>query len=140
MGIFDSIETGSVSNALGGNSSSLMTALLQMVQNHPGGLQGLLQGFQQKGLGDLVSSWVGTGQNLPISADQVHQALGSEQVQQLAASAGVSTEAAGSQLAGLLPHLVDMLTPNGQLPQQGSNLLDMGMKLLQSLPKTGTEG
>jgi uncharacterized protein YidB (DUF937 family) len=110
-----------------------------MINNHPGGLPGLLQSFHEKGLGDVFSSWVGTGQNLPISAEQIQSVLGSDQVKQLAAKAGISPDLAGSSLAQLLPTLVDKLTPNGQIPQH-SNLLQTGMDLLQSLGKTGTDG
>ena len=69
---------------LGGSSNPLASGLLQMINNTPGGLPGLLQNFHDKGLGGLASSWVGTGQNLPISADQVQHVLGSDQVKQLA--------------------------------------------------------
>jgi uncharacterized protein YidB (DUF937 family) len=100
---------------------------------------GLVQSFHEKGLGEVASSWVGSGQNLPISADQIQQVLGSEQVRQLAAKAGISPDVAESSLAHLLPTLIDKLTPNGQAPQH-SNLMEMGMSVLQSLEKTGTNG
>lgn len=140
MGLLDEMEGKALSSMLGGNSSPLLAGLLQMINNQPGGLSGFLQGFHDKGMGGLVSSWIGTGQNLPISADQISHVLGSDQVKQLAASAGISPDAAGSSLAKLLPLLVDHLTPNGQVPQaQQSNLMEMGMKLLSSL-RTGTNG
>lgn len=85
MGLFDDMAGKAVSSALGSSSNPLAHQLLQMINDHPGGLSGLVQNFQQKGLGDLVNSWVGTGQNLSISADQVHSVLGSGVVQQLAA-------------------------------------------------------
>jgi uncharacterized protein YidB (DUF937 family) len=97
-----------------------------------------VQNFHDKGLGGLVTSWVGTGQNLPISADQIQHVLGSAQVQQLAAKVGISPEAASSQLSQLLPTIVDKLTPNGQMPQSGGNLMEMGMNLLKSLETPGT--
>ena len=98
-----------------------------------------MQQFHDKGLGSLVSSWVSTGQNLPISADQIQHALGSDQVKELAAKAGISPEAASSHLAQLLPMLVDKLTPNGQVPET-SSLLQSGMDMLKGLGKTGTDG
>lgn len=76
-----------------------------------------------------MSSWISTDSNLPISAEQIQQALGHEQVQQLAAKAGVSPEAASSHLATLLPSLIDTLTPDGEIPQDG--LLEQGMNLLK---------
>jgi uncharacterized protein YidB (DUF937 family) len=139
MGLFDDLESKAASSMLGGSSNPLATGLLQMINNQPGGLPGLLQSFHEKGLGGLAASWVGTGQNLPISADQLQHVLGSDQVTQLAAKAGISPDAAGAALTQLLPSLVDRLTPNGQMPQH-SNLLEMGMSILQSFGKTGTNG
>lgn len=137
MGLLDDLENKAISSVTGGGSNPLATQVLQMIQQQPGGLSGLVQSFHEKGLGGVVSSWVGTGQNLPISADQIQHVLGSTQVQALAAKAGISPEVAGSQLAQLLPTLVDKLTPNGQVPQQG-NLVEMGMNLLKSLETPGT--
>lgn len=139
MGMLDDLENKAVTGMLGGSSNPLAAGLLQMINSHPGGLPGMLQSFHDKGLGELASSWVGTGQNLPISAEQIQHVLGSDQVKQLAAKAGISSDLAGSSLAQLLPSLIDKLTPNGQMPQQ-SNLMQMGMSLLQSLGKTGTTG
>jgi len=137
MGIFDDLENKAVNSMLGGSSNPLATGLLQMINNQPGGLSGLLQSFHDKGLGSLASSWVGTGQNLPITADQIQHVLGSDPVKQMAAKAGISPDAAGAALSQLLPTLVDKLTPNGELPQP-STLLETGMSLLQSLEKPDT--
>jgi uncharacterized protein YidB (DUF937 family) len=137
MGLLDDLENKAVSSVMGGTSNPLASQLLQMIQQQPGGLSGLVQNFHEKGLGALVTSWIGTGQNLPISSDQIQHVLGSTQVQQLAAKVGISPEAASSQLSQLLPTLVDKLTPNGQMPQQG-NLMEMGMNLLKSLETPGT--
>jgi uncharacterized protein YidB (DUF937 family) len=81
------------------------------------GLSGLVALFQEKGLGELVSSWVGTGQNLPISSEQLTQALGTDTVHRLANQAGVPPETATQQLAQLLPSLIDHLTPQGHVPE-----------------------
>jgi uncharacterized protein YidB (DUF937 family) len=80
-----------------------------------GGLEGLVAKFQQGGMGEVVQSWVGTGGNLPISADQIQAVLGSEQVAGLTKAMGIDS----SQLAHALPGLIDHLTPGGQLPQGG---------------------
>jgi uncharacterized protein YidB (DUF937 family) len=95
-----------------------------------GGLTGLVSMFTQGGLGHLVSSWISTGQNLPISASQITQVLGSQQLNQLAAKAGLSPQAAGAGLAQLLPSLVDRLTPDGKLPEVGGGLVEGLMGLL----------
>jgi uncharacterized protein YidB (DUF937 family) len=139
MGMFDNLEGKALNSVMGGSSNPLARELLQLINNHPGGLAGLIQTFHQKGLADVVNSWVGTGQNQPISSEQVHSVLGSDTVQQFAEKAGVSTETATSSLSQLLPLLVDKLTPNGQVPQQG-NLMQTGMDMLRAWGKTGTEG
>ena len=69
-----------------------------------------------------MTSWVGTGQNLPISAEQIQNVLGSERVKQFAAKAGISPEVASSKLAELLPAVVDRLTPDGKAPEGGDFL------------------
>jgi len=117
---------------LGGGSNSLASGLLQMIQNQPGGLQGLVQSFHDKGMGGLVSSWISSGPNPPISGDQVHQVLGSDQVKALAAKAGISPDVAGAAIAQILPGLVDKLTPNGSVPDH-SNVLEMASNMLKSL-------
>ena len=80
MGLLDSLENAAMSKVMGSTSNPLASGLLQMIQNQPGGLQGLVQSFHDKGMGGLVSSWVGSGENCPITADQIHQVLGSDQV------------------------------------------------------------
>ena len=139
MGILDELENRAANSMLGGTSNPLATGLLHMIQNQPGGLSGLIQCFHDKGLGGLAASWVGTGQNLPITADQIQNVLGSEKVKELAAQAGISPEVAGTALSQLLPALVDKLTPNGQIPQHAS-VLESCLSMLQSFKKTGTNG
>jgi|SRR5262252_92399 len=126
MGLLDNLENQAGTNLLGRSSNSLATSILQMIQNQPGGLQGLVQSFHDQGLAGIVSSWVGTGQNLPISADQIHQVLGSDTVKQLAAAVGVSPELAGPSIAQLLPTIVDRLTPNGQVGDHNSVMQMIG--------------
>ena len=114
-------------------NSSLATGLLEMLNSQQtGGLQGLVQNFEQAGLGHLAASWIGNGQNLPISADQIQSVLGSDAVRSLAQKAGISPDTAGPLIAQLLPQIVDRVSPNGQIPESG-NLLQEGMSLLQGL-------
>jgi uncharacterized protein YidB (DUF937 family) len=129
--LLDNLENEALVNILGRSSNPLASGLLQMIQNQPGGLQGLVQSFQEKGMGGLVSSWVGSGANSPITADQIHQVLGSDQVKVLAAKAGISPDDAGSAIAQLLPGVVDKLTPNGSVPEH-SNVLAMASNMLQN--------
>lgn len=85
-----------------------------------GGLGGLISSFQQKGLGDMISSWISTGPNPAISSAQVTDVLGSETINQFASKAGVPTAEAGSVLADLLPAVIDKLTPDGKVPDTNS--------------------
>jgi len=90
--------------------------LASLTSGQSGGLQGLIRSFEDKGLGNIVSSWVGTGSSLPITAEQVETGLGKERIQQLASKVGLSTDTTKSALASLLPMLVDRLTPDGKVP------------------------
>ena len=116
MGLLDSIA-GMAGQALssGSGSNPLLQGVIGMLQNHPGGIGGLVEQFQSKGLGDIASSWVGKGENLPISADQLQGVLGSDMVSGLAAKFGVSQD----QIAQMLPQVVDKLIPNGQVEAGG---------------------
>jgi uncharacterized protein YidB (DUF937 family) len=135
MGLLDNLESIAMSKVSCSNPEA--AEILQLIQNHPGGINGLVQSFHQNGLGGLVNSWTGTGENQTATAAQIQQVLGSDRVQAFAQKLGVSPEAAGSTLAQLLPTVMDKLTPNGSIPEQ-SNLLQMGESLLASLGKTGT--
>lgn len=119
MGILDEIVS-KVSGMLGGGNeqqTGLLGGIMEMLSSgESGGLSGLMQTFQEKGLGDIISSWVGTGENQAISADQIQQVLGSEMVQNLAAKAGIPSEEIGGKLAELLPGIIDKLTPGGKIP------------------------
>jgi uncharacterized protein YidB (DUF937 family) len=83
-----------------------------------GGLNDLVQKFQNAGHGDVVNSWVGSGPNQPIQPSQVGSALGQQTISDLARQAGVSEQELLNQLAQTLPGLVDRLSPNGRLPTQ----------------------
>lgn len=83
-----------------------------------GGLGGLLQSFQQSGHGDIINSWVGSGQNQPITPDQLHQALGPQAVDNLSRMTGVAAPDLISELSRFLPGVIDRLTPQGRMPNQ----------------------
>jgi uncharacterized protein YidB (DUF937 family) len=86
-----------------------------------GGLIGLVQKFQQGGLGHIADSWVSTGQNLPVSGDQLGKVLGQDTISNMAGKLGMNQGDLLGQLAQMLPQVVDKLTPNGQLPEAGGN-------------------
>lgn len=101
-----------------------------------GGLQGLMGKFSQAGLGNVFSSWVGTGANQPISGDQIQQAFGFDQIKALAAKVGVDPAQVSQLVAEHLPKVVDKLTPAGKIDpsaniQQG--LASLVPSLLQKL-------
>jgi uncharacterized protein YidB (DUF937 family) len=82
------------------------------------GLGGLLNQFQKNGLGDVMKSWIGPGQNQPVSPNQLSSALGPQIIQILAQKTGLSEQEITSHLSQILPNVVDKLTPNGRLPAQ----------------------
>jgi uncharacterized protein YidB (DUF937 family) len=132
MGLLDELAGGLLKQVL--SSPGTQKALLEMVMGlllkgpGSGGLEGMAQKFNDKGLGDIMSSWIGKGENLPISPEQILQVLGSGQVQQIAGKLGVSSEEASSSLAEMLPQIVDQLTPDGSLPS--GDLLSQGLGLI----------
>lgn len=97
-----------------------------------GGLAGVVNAFQKKGLGDMVSSWISTGPNPPVTAGQLTDVLGTDVLGQFAAKAGVSHGEAGGLLASLLPTVIDQLTPQGNVPEADSLESTLG-GLLSSL-------
>jgi uncharacterized protein YidB (DUF937 family) len=81
-----------------------------------GGLGGLLNKLQQGGLGNVTNSWVGSGQNQPVSPSQLGSALGPNIVKTISQMSGISEDELTKQLSQVLPGVVDKLTPNGRLP------------------------
>jgi uncharacterized protein YidB (DUF937 family) len=133
MGLLDAI-VGAVSQSTGGTSTmegTVAQMVIGLISNHQGGIQGLINQFTQSGLGEHVQSWVGTGQNLPVSADQIIQVLGGQggQLQQLAQQFGLTHDQAASGLAQHLPSVIDQLTPNGSIQH---DLVAQGLSLLKS--------
>jgi len=137
MGLFDSVA-GGLGQMLGGQQAqgaageNPMLQVVMGLMNNSGGLSGLLGKFQQGGLGDLVQSWVGTGSNLPISAEQIQQVLGSGALGDIASKLGIQPEQAAGELSQALPNVVDKLTPGGQLPAEG-DLMATAQQMLGKL-------
>ncbi|HYD97709.1 MAG TPA: YidB family protein [Noviherbaspirillum sp.] len=100
----------------------LLQAALSLVANNgqTGGLHGLAERFAEAGMGNLVHSWIGTGENLPVSGAQLQQVLGDGHLQQISEETGLSEPEAANQLSDMLPDLVDKLTPDGRIPQGGA--------------------
>ena len=85
-----------------------------------GGLAGLVSQFEQAGLGNVAQSWVGNGQNQPVSPQQLQSVFGEGQVQNMASQAGMQPQDFLSQLSQHLPNAVHGMTPDGQLPDEGT--------------------
>ena len=150
MGILDALIGNVLGSALGGNQRQdplgsvlggltggnraqsgnllLQVALILLQQN--GGLEGVLGRFRQGGLGRQADSWVGTGQNMNISADQLQEIFGSSTMNDLASQLGVPQEQAGSTMAQLLPELINQLTPQGQVSQNSDDEIAQGLSML----------
>lgn len=112
----------------GGSMGAFASVASSLLANdgQSGGISGLVEKFQQAGMGDVVSSWIGKGENLPISPEQLQSVLGSEAVSNMAQKMGLNPDDALGQLSNLLPSLVDKLTPDGAAPQGGlGNMSDI---------------
>lgn len=138
MGLFDGVM-GEVLNNLGGNgpgsSQGGGNAMLQLVTGliqQNGGLGGLVDLLSRQGLGQQVASWVGRGDNLPVSAEQLGQALGSGPLAELAGRFGLDPQALRGNLVQYLPEVVNQLTPDGRLPDNANDnaLLEQGLSAL----------
>ena len=119
MGLLDSVM-GAVAGQLQqhGGMSQVLSDLLAN-NSASGGLNGLTEKFNQAGLGNIISFWIGSGQNLPISADQIANVLGRGNLGHIASQLGIDPAQASSQLSHILPSLIDQLTPGGTAPAGG---------------------
>lgn len=133
MGLLDQLA-GQALGALGAQQqdstpqSALLSGVMGLI-NGAGGLPGLLQKFQDSGLGDQVASWIGHGENQTVSGDQIKDALGSDALGDIARQAGIAPEHVSTGLAQLLPQIIDKLTPNGHVPD--NDLVQQGLSLLK---------
>jgi uncharacterized protein YidB (DUF937 family) len=112
---------GGLADALGGLLGS---------DGQQGGLGGLVSKFEQAGLGDVIGSWIGKGENAPVSGGQLNDVLGSDVVSRIAGKLGINAAMLLPMLATMLPKLIDQLTPEGKVPEHGLNTNE---ELLSSL-------
>jgi uncharacterized protein YidB (DUF937 family) len=122
MGLIDSVlAMAGSSGAQQEEHSTGVSAILSYI-NSPqvGGIAGLQQMFQQGGLGHVIGSWISNGQNLPVTPDQLQNVLHGGALQQAAQQHGIDPTQLASMMTTLLPHLVNHLTPNGQVPDANS--------------------
>ncbi|WP_410473917.1 YidB family protein [Guyparkeria sp. TX1] len=118
MGLLDGVVGKVLGKGFGGpeGNGALLGMITQLIQDS-GGLSGLLQKFQQAGLGEQVASWVGNGSNQPIDASQVSSAVGNDTLNNLASKFGIDPGQASGMLAKALPQVVDRLTPKGEVDE-----------------------
>src|SRR5580765_5288212 len=109
MGLFDGL--------LGGLVGGEMAIVINNLIERHGGVQGIVNQLQQQGLGATVKSWVGTGVNEPITADQLNQAFSHGAIAELASKAGLNPQELAQKLAQVLPQAIDKLTPGGVIPK-----------------------
>lgn len=117
MSMMDTIQEKAAS-VLGSSNTQLTQAVSKLI-DECGGMDGLVQKFENKGLGDVVQSWIGNTPNKSVTADQITNVFGPALIQKVASKVGMSPETLSSQLATYLPLLVDKLSPNGVIPQEG---------------------
>lgn len=116
MGLMDIL--GEVAGAVGkqkGAGKGLLDGILDLLKGD--GLTKIIGSLKDSGLEDIVSSWISTGQNKPISIDQIKKALGNEKIEALAAQAGIPVEQSSKMLKEMLPEIIDRLSPDGKLPK-----------------------
>ena len=121
---------GGTAQAQGQGQNPLLQMALQMLQQN-GGLSGMLGKLQQAGYGQQAQSWIGTGQNMPIDPGALGQIFGQGQLGQIAQQLGVSQEEASGGLAQMLPQVMDQMTPQGQIPDNQSDLVNQALAILQ---------
>ena len=131
MGLFDSIANTVLGKVMGSGQGGIADAASELL-NENGGLSGILDKFKQSGFGDLAASWVGKGENLPISADQISTVLGSGTLASLAEKFGISPDTLSAQLAEHLPGMVDKVTPDGEVNAESEDMLS---NILSALKK-----
>ncbi len=104
----------------GGGSSGGMGALLPVLGGllASGGLSKIMGGMKASGLSAQADSWVGTGENQPVSPADLEKVVGKEEMQRIAQQLGVSESEAAEAVSKALPEVVDKVSPNGQLPPE----------------------
>ncbi len=129
MGLFDSVA-GAVLGKLGGDKGAMVQVAMDLF-NQNGGLEGVIEKFKAGGLTEQAASWVSKGENLPISAEQITQVLGSSTVTEIAAKFGMDTSDISNKIAEYLPQVIDKMTPDGEVNANSGNLLSAVLGMLK---------
>lgn len=129
MGFLDSLA-GNMLGKLGGEKGAIAQVAIDLF-NQNGGLSGVLQKFKTAGFDNEVTSWISKGSNLPITAEQIVQALGSSVIQQAASKLDMSAQDISAKIAEYLPQVIDRMTPDGQVPREPVNVLATLMSMMK---------
>ena len=127
MGLLDALT--SIAGGASPDHHGVADALSQVMQEHPGGMDGILNQLKQNGLAEQVQSWVGPGQNQAVSPDQVQQGLGQSMMENIAQRAGISPAMASGVIAVVLPLVVSHLSGNSGQPAQQGGLAGLAGKI-----------
>ena len=130
MGLFDSVAGAVLGKVMGGGQGGMAQVAMEMFNQH-GGVGGILEKFKAGGLGEAAASWVGKGENIPVSADQISSVLGSGAIAEMAAKFGIDPATLSAQIAEHLPTVVDKLTPNGEVEADSGGLLSTVLGMLK---------
>ena len=132
MGLLDGLAGQVLGSMLGGKSdNNLLGQIAMEMINKNGGLSGILEKFNQAGLGDLAASWIGQGSNQSLTEDQVSNVFGNDMIAEMASKFGVDSSLLTGQIAQYLPELVNQATPAGTVNDKSEDLLGnvLGMLL-----------
>ena len=129
MGMFDGL-VGSVLGKVMGDKAGMAQVAMEMF-NTNGGVGGLVEKFKAGGLGDAAASWVGTGDNIAVSPQQISSVLGEGAIADMAAKFGLTPEVLSAQIAEYLPSVVDKLTPGGEVEADSGNMLTKVLGMLK---------
>lgn len=129
MGLFDSLA-GAVLSKVGGDKGAMVQVAMDLF-NQNGGLEGVIEKFKSGGFAEQAASWISTGENLPISAEQISQVLGSDTVTEIAAKLGMDSGEISSKIAEYLPQVIDKMTPDGEVNANSGNLLSAVLGMLK---------
>ncbi|QFY44069.1 DUF937 domain-containing protein [Candidatus Methylospira mobilis] len=137
MGISDAI-TGQSSGAETGTDisqqSGILDAVVSLINNsQSGGIQGLITTFEEKGAGAVIASWIGAGENLAITGEQLEAVFGSDRMQTLSQTSGLTSHDISGHLSKILPQVIDHLTPSGCVAE--GDMIDKAKGIFNSLFK-----
>ncbi len=119
MGLLDNLAGAVMGKITGGGQGGMAQIAMDMF-NQNGGVAGLMEKFKAGGLAEQAASWIGTGENIAVSPEQISSVMGDGAIADMAAKFGISPEALSAQIAEHLPTVVDKLTPNGEVSADSS--------------------